>query len=136
MNTWTGYQEIEHTADWALHVWAPDLPALLAESARGMYALSQTLLTPDFRVSREFELSYQDDESLLVDFLSELLFFGEDENLAFDGFQIELTATTCKFRVVGASIQKQSKEIKAVTFHDLAVQETENGLEVTIIFDV
>ena len=136
MNNLTGYQEIEHTADWALHVWAPDLPALLAEAARGMYALSQTLLTPDFRVSREFELAYQDDESLLVDFLSELLFFGEDENLAFDGFQIELTATTCKFSVVGASIQKQSKEIKAVTFHDLAVQETENGLEVTIIFDV
>ena len=132
----SGYQEIEHTADWALHVWALDFPSLLEEAAHGMYTLSKTRIKPDLRVTRAFEIPFSDEESLLVDFLSELLFFGEDENLAFDEFQTEFTGTTYKFRVIGASIQKQSKEIKAVTFHGLKVQNTKYGLIVTIVFDV
>ncbi len=31
-----GYEEIPHTADWSIRVWAEDLAGLLAESARGM----------------------------------------------------------------------------------------------------
>jgi SHS2 domain-containing protein len=31
-----GYEEIPHTADWSIRVWAEDMPGLLAESARGM----------------------------------------------------------------------------------------------------
>ena len=34
-----GFREKEHTADWELDVWAPDLPALLDQAARGMYWL-------------------------------------------------------------------------------------------------
>ena len=35
-----GYRELEHTADWELEAWADDLPGLLEQAARGMYALS------------------------------------------------------------------------------------------------
>ena len=36
MDLSAGYREIEHTADWELEVWAPDLAALLEQAARGM----------------------------------------------------------------------------------------------------
>jgi SHS2 domain-containing protein len=132
----TGFCEIEHTADWALRVWAPDFPELLRQAAQGMYMLSRISLADGPRLTREFEFPFTDRETLIVDFLSELLFCGEDENLAFDAFQIELTATTGKFQVSGAPILAQSKEIKAVTFHDLIVQENENDYAVNIVFDV
>ncbi len=132
----TGFREVEHTADWELHVWAPDLPELLRQAARGMYALSHTRLAPGPRLEREFAFPYSDPENLIVDFLSELLYFGEEEGIGFDEFQIELTGTSCKFRVCGAPVEAQSKEIKAVTFHGLEVRETQKGLEANIVFDV
>lgn len=131
-----GYQEIDHTADMELHVWASDENGLLVQSARGMYALSQTILAGTPRVVREFEIHYLDRESLIVDFLSELLFYGEDEELGFDTFQIALDQGICTCRAIGAPIANHGKEIKAVTYHGMEVSETADGLEVSIVFDV
>jgi SHS2 domain-containing protein len=131
-----GYREIEHTADWELHVWAPDLLSLLEAAAEGMYRLSHTELAPDPRKTREFELLFSDRESLLVDFLSELLFIGEDENIAFDGYELDFDGSRLKVRASGAPIREQAKEIKAVTYHRLQIRESERGLEVNIVFDV
>jgi SHS2 domain-containing protein len=136
MNDAVGYREVEHTADWELHVWAPDLTALLDAAAQGMYALSHTKLAADPEEKREFELPFSDRESLLVDFLSELLFFGEDEGVAFDRYQFELNGSILKVQASGAPIQEQVKEIKAVTYHGLNIRESKLGLEVNIVFDV
>ena len=131
-----GYREIEHTADWELYVWAPDFLALLETAAQGMYALAHTTLMDAPRTSRSFELPLTDRESLLVDFLAELLFFNENENLAFDQFRLDFSGNGLKARVSGAYIRGQAKEIKAVTYHRLQIRETERGLEVNIVFDV
>ncbi len=132
----TGFREIEHTADWELNVWAPDMVNLLEQAARGMYALSHTQLADGDKIERTFHLAFADRESLLVDFLSELLFYAEDEDLAFDDFHLELDRSSFKARIGGAQIKDQAKEIKAVTYHGMAVRETERGLEVNIVFDV
>jgi SHS2 domain-containing protein len=130
-----GYREIEHTADWELHVWAPNLEVLLQTAAQGMYALSQTE-TADTLVERNFTISYHDRESLLVDFLSELLFFGEDEGLALNQYQLDFSGSTLNVQASGAPIKAQAKEIKAVTYHCMQIHSTERGLEVNIVFDV
>ena len=136
MDDATGYREIEHTADWEIHVWALDLTALLETAAQGMYALSHTQLVAAPREIRNFEIPFADRETLLVDFLSELLFFGESEEIAFDSYQLELNGSSLKVQARGASIQDQAKEIKAVTYHGLQIRETGRGLEVNIVFDV
>ena len=131
-----GFREIEHTADWELHVWAADLISMLRMAAEGMYVLSQTELAVSPRQMRTFEISYLDRESLLVDFLSELLFIGEDEGLAFDVCHLNFDGSKLDIQAFGAPIRKQTREIKAVTYHGLKVRETERGLEVNIVFDV
>ncbi|MBC8504694.1 MAG: archease [Anaerolineales bacterium] len=131
-----GFREIEHTADWELHVWAPDMVTLLEMAAQGMYELSHTHLSDAQQVDRSITIPFTDRETLLVDFLSELLFYAEDENLAFDDFQLKFDGTELKAQISGASIANQAKEIKAVTYHRMAVCEIENGLEVNIVFDV
>ena len=45
-----GFQEIEHTADWALQVWAPDLPILFTLAAEGMNSLAEVKLAEGERV--------------------------------------------------------------------------------------
>jgi SHS2 domain-containing protein len=131
-----GFREIEHTADWELEVWAPDMPALLEQAARGMYALSGVQLKSESRVSRSFNLEMFDEESLLVDFLNELLWILEGESLAFDHFQLQIEEGNLKTVLQGAPVASLKKEIKAVTFHNLQINRRKNGLIVRIVFDV
>lgn len=134
--TSSGFREIQHTADWELEAWAPDLPALLEQAARGMYTLAGVQLHPDPRQGRSLTLVTGDPESLLVKFLSELLWLAEHDSLAFDTFDLQLNGETLHAQLNGAPIAALAKEIKAVTYHNLAIQPTGRGLEVRIVFDV
>jgi SHS2 domain-containing protein len=136
LGAYSGYREIEHTADWELEIWAPNMPSLIEQAARGMYALSKTRLAESPRLSRQFEISVLDHETLVVDFLSELLFFEEHEGIAFDSYIIEILGSSCRVQLSGAPILEIAKEIKAVTYHGIHVRETARGLEVNIVFDV
>jgi len=131
-----GFEEKAHTADWALRVWAKSLPALFAESARGMYALSGANQAEGPKVKHTFEVEAPDAESLLVAFLSELVYAVEQEHLIFDEFDIQVKGIKLKVEMSGAPILSLAKAIKAVTYHNLQIQQTARGYEVEIVFDV
>lgn len=131
-----GYLEVEHTADWGLEVWAPDLPGLIEEAVRGMYELMGTVVSEDSRCHRQLEIAGEDREQLLVSFLEELLYIADHEDLAFDGFLLNVVETNLLARLEGGFLVSRDKEIKAVTYHYLEIEETGRGLETRIIFDV
>jgi len=131
-----GYEEIPHTADWSIRVWADDLAGLLTESARGMYWLAGAELVDEPRVKKTFEVEEPDGESSLVAFLSELVYYAEQENLGFDDFDIQINNGRLKAELGGAPLKSMDKAIKAVTWHNLNITETARGLEVEIVFDV
>jgi len=131
-----GFREIAHTADWELQIWAPDLSSLLEQAARGMYVLAGTRLSTGPRLGRKIDLQTADRESLLVGFLAELLYLGEVEGLGFDTFDLTLEKDVLHARLNGAPVESQIKEIKAVTYHNLNIRETERGFEANIVFDV
>jgi SHS2 domain-containing protein len=132
-----GFREHAHTADWELEVWAPDLPSLLEQAARGMYALSGTRLQEGLHQSRTIALLATDAESLLVRFLTELLWIEQEEGLGFNDFNIIIGHPfNLRAELGGSAIANLDKEIKAVTYHNLAVQTTSQGLRVNIVFDV
>jgi SHS2 domain-containing protein len=131
-----GYKEHAHTADWELEVWAPDLPGLLEQAALGMYTLCGVKLGSGPHEYRRLSLPYQDAEGLLVGFLSELLFYSETERLAFNEFKLTLEHATLQAELSGAPILTLDKEIKAVTYNELEIKQTERGREARIVFDV
>ena len=131
-----GYEEKAHTADWALRVWADDLEGLFAEAARGMYALSGANQAEGPKVKRTFEAEATDAESLLVAFLSELVYAVEQEHLIFDEFDVQVEGIKLKVEMSGTPILSLTKAIKAVTYHNLQIQPTARGYEVEIVFDV
>ena len=78
-----------------------------------------------------------DREALLVAWLNELLYLHESEGLGFDRLEIQdLDQTSLRAKVTGAPTQQWLKDIKAVTYHNLAIHETASGLEVTLVLDV
>lgn len=139
--TEAGFEEVPHTADWSLRVWAGDLPTLFLTAAKGMNSLAGMSLSGEERVQRSFEAEAPDAESLLVAFLSELAYYVEQENLGFDDFEIAIkTDNTSTYWLhasfVGSRIAALNKAIKAVTFHNLKIAKTARGWETEIVFDV
>lgn len=132
----SGYVEVEHTADWELDVWAPDLCGLLEHSARGMYHLAGVKIKPGGETLRRLDINGLDPESLLVGFLEELLWIGENENIAFDHFTLAIDELRLSAQLSGGEILSLDKEIKAVTYHNMVICSTEVGLRVRIVFDV
>ena len=131
------YREVDHTADWALHVWALTLEELFVEAARGMYTLVGAQAQPGVTVHRRVELTAEDYESLLVAWLQELLYFTESEELVFTGYHIaHLEPTHLRAEVEGGPTGRLDKMIKAVTYHNLKINRTADGYDTTIVFDV
>ena len=134
------FEEVPHTADWCLHAWADGLPALFVEAARGMNALSGAQPTSGATTHRSLKLSALDPESLLVAFLSELVYAAEQEHLIFMRFQVGTHEGSddwdAQIEMDGSPLASINKTIKAVTYHNLKIQQTERGVEVEIVFDV
>lgn len=130
------FEEIAHTADWSLRVWAADVESLFAEAARGMYALAGARPAAGPRRTRTFETSGPDAETLLVAFLSELVYAAEQEGLVFEHFEVEIAEQKLKVEMESAPLAAVNKMIKAVTYHNLQIRQTARGYEVEIVFDV
>jgi SHS2 domain-containing protein len=131
-----GFEEIPHTADWSIRVWADDMSELLVESARGMYWLAGAELAKERSERRTIQAVGPDSESLLVAFLSELVYFADQESVGFDDFAILIENDRLNVKMKGARFISLDKAIKAVTWHNLEIQKTERGMEVEIVFDV
>ena len=78
---WAGFTEIEHTADWALEVWGPDLPALLEQAGDDRWAAEgattvgervRARLADLLATGRPFRLT-ADQEARLEELLAETL---------------------------------------------------------------
>jgi SHS2 domain-containing protein len=132
------FEEVEHTADRALHICGRDLPELFANAASGMNSL---MMSTDSggpgSVAKTIVLEAMDAESLLVAWLSELAFWAETASLVFSRFEFgELSPTRLRAVIRGDPVPTLDKHVKAVTFHNLAVRRTPEGLSVTVVFDV
>ena len=80
-------------------------------------------------------------EELLVDWLSELLYIFNKDQIVFNSFKIqELEKNKLIAESSGEKIDLENTnlqtEIKAVTFHDLKIEKTKQGFSCKIIFDV
>ena len=133
-----GFEEVEHTADKALRVFGADLTELFLSAAEGLtHLMAADVADISTKIEKSIELEAIDAESLLVEWLSELAYWAESEMLVFKNFRIQkATATYLKAKVWGGKTSMLEKQIKAVTYHNLKIIKTAEGLEATIVFDV
>jgi riboflavin kinase/FMN adenylyltransferase len=147
------FREVEHTADRALWVWGNELPDLFVGAARGMYGMMADLDELAATEWLEVQLGALDWETLLVDWLNELLFLTESSGLVFvDWSIVSMTGTaagaldadqplgsaevTLVARAGGARAPVTGAQIKAATFHDLDLVRGEEGWSTVVTLDV
>ena len=130
------WEEIEHTADLALRLWGGDLPDLFVTAARGMFSLFVKIDDTAPIETTMLTLAALDVETLLIDWLNELLYLVEVQGIAYTIFEfVHLTPTALTATLHGGPVAAYIAYVKAATFHDLKVVATSEGYKTEIVFD-
>jgi SHS2 domain-containing protein len=135
------HEPLEHTAEAGVVARGATLAEAFANAAEGMYALVLELGGIEERETREVRLEATNHESLLVDWLQELVFLTETEGLVFRRFEVELTDTSLAGRAWGEPFDDRrhvthNVMVKAVTRHMLEIGREGEGYRVQVLVDI
>ena len=134
------YEVIEHTADAGIVAHGRDPGEAFANAARGMFSLIADPPRGRTDFHREVDLHAPDRETLLVDWLNELIFIFEVEHVILSRFEVlDVGDKQLRARVRGHRIDparhRLKSAVKAATYHSLRVEE-EDGVSIRVIFDM
>jgi len=129
---------VDHTSEIGLQVRAATFGELLAEAARGLASLMlREVPAAVAGEAREIEVSSHDRESLLVDWLNEILYIAETGLwVPLEPEVLEASDTRIRARARGVMVEISPSMVKAATFHGLEVVETAEGFSAEVILDV
>ena len=133
------FEEISHTADIKIRVRAPTLETLFSET---LNAMMQIIYGADRRrwYSKNIRIESSDNESLLADFLSEVLFISEVESLVFSDADIRIDGLHLSAELTGEQFDpvrhSGGSEVKGISYSGLEITNDTNGYMLDIIFDV
>ncbi len=132
------YKLLEHTADAFVEVHGSSLEELFANAAYAMFDLMTDLKRVRPKGELKLTLSADDKERLLVDFLGELLYLHETEDLVLSKFEIKTNGTRLEANVWGEVFDENRHTkrtvVKAITYHMLEFDEKKGTLR--ILFDI
>lgn len=134
------FEILDHTADVGIIAYGADLRQAFANAAKGLFSLITELGDVDEALHRDIELTASDEESLLVEWLNELVYQFDTEAIIFKRFDIiELNNTHLKARGYGEKVNSSKHKlkmgVKAATYHMLKVEKN-NGCRVQVLFDI
>lgn len=134
------YRILDHTADTGIEASADSLASLIDQLATGMFALMAPVEPCPEETTVEVEVAAPTLEDLIVDVLSELLYEAEINDLILCGFHTTLLGPTRARVKTGAvatsDVDLAGPPIKAVTYHDLTVSNTDGSWFGRVYFDV
>ncbi len=120
------YEYFEVTADIGFKSYGNDLNEAFENAGLAMFNIITDTdgVVPEREIS--FEITSEDDVSLLYDYLEELLFFHEIEFMLFSEFHVQIDdnlhlKATIKGEGIDWDKHERKTEIKAITFHKMDV---------------
>ncbi|AIJ06370.1 hypothetical protein JH146_1528 [Methanocaldococcus bathoardescens] len=138
------FNYFETTADLGVEAKGKSLEEAFKEGAKGLYNIMVDIDKVDKKEKIEFEIEGEDLEELLYNFLNELLFYTDVENLVFSDFDVKIEKDNNGYKLkciaYGEKINKEKhnikEEVKAVTYHMMEVKQEEDGWKIRYIVDL
>jgi len=136
------FELIDHTADVGVIAYGADLSQAFANAARALFSLITEPESVEETLSWDIELSASDEESLLVEWLNELIYLFDTENILFKRFEVtELGSGRLRARGYGEKVNSSRHQlrtgVKGATYHMLSVsQDEDSGYRVKVILDI
>jgi len=142
-----GYELRDHTADIAVAAWADSLTGVFEAAAEGFVAATCETAPAGTEDRAVFTVTAESREALLFDYLDELV-YRRDVRAALpvanrvESIDSETDADSSETWVLTASASDAAlagvtaREIKAVTYSEMRLEQTADGWEAYVVFDV
>jgi SHS2 domain-containing protein len=132
------YKLLEHTADAMIEAHGETLGERFANAAYAMFDQITDVTKIDPQGELKIVLKAENREQLLVDFLQELLFVHDTEDLVLGEFEVKTDGKSLEALVRGEKFDEKKHPkrsvVKGITYHRLEFDDKERT--VTILFDV
>ena len=135
------YAEDGPTADLTVDTWGKTLEEAFAQAGFALFNAITPIEGIEKAETREFEVEGDDLGSLLFNFLDELLYLHEVDLIVFSDFDLEIDRERFRLKAVchGESFDlarhPQGIAIKAVTFHLMNFQQSDEGWNLRVVLD-
>ena len=133
------------TADIAFEATGRDLAQLFSDAADAtMNVMIENLDAIEPRETREIELSNDELDMLLFDFLQELIYFKDAERLLLRAREVRIDEKDERYFLTAkasgepldATRHHQRADVKAVTLHGFSVEREDGGWKATVLLDI
>ncbi len=132
------YKILDHISDLKIKVLGKNLPELFENAVLAIReCLRPEIEIPEKNTKSKIKIKSADLSSLLVDFLSEVLYQTQVNKeiyykVKFDKF----SDTELEAELFGKKVRRFGLEIKGVTYHNLEIKKIKNHWQAIIVFDI
>ena len=135
------HELFDHTADLGLRIRAATLNELFAEAGECLLAcMVDSPASVNAVQSEALAIDGIDREYLLFDWLRELLTRSDEARMLWCRFEVSVTPTGLDATIRGepfdASRHQLSREVKAITYHGLLIEDVPDGYLAEVIVDI
>jgi SHS2 domain-containing protein len=135
------FEIIDHTADVGIVAYGTDVEELFSNAALALFSLITELESIEGNLHFDLKVNSEDRDSLLVEWLNELIYLFDVEHTLFNRFDIKsLTRNQLKAICYGETFDPMKHKIKvgvkAATYHMLKLDKNGGGYKAQIIFDI
>ncbi|NWF77526.1 MAG: archease [Chloroflexi bacterium] len=135
------FEIIDHTADVGIVAYGANLEELFSNAALALFSLIIEPESIEEKLHRDFKVSSEDRDSLLVNWLNELIYVFDAEHILFRRFDINtlsenILQATCYGESFNPTKHKIKIGVKAATYHMLTLEENTGGYKARVIFDI
>jgi SHS2 domain-containing protein len=138
------YEYLYHIADAKFRAYGATIEEAFENAALAMFNVMVDTSKVEAKEPRKIEITSPDIKMLLADWLSELLYMFEVDGIVFCKFKIDMIEKTGEgFSLTGKAqgepvdLSRHSfdVQVKAVTLHELEVQQEDGGFWVQVVVD-
>ncbi len=135
------YAEDGPTADLTVDTQGKTLEDAFGQAAIALFNAMTPLEGIGQNEIREFQVEGDDLGALLFNFLDELLYLHEVELIVFSAFDLEIDRerfilkAVCRGEFFDVSRHVQGIAVKAVTFHQMKMEQTDEGWNLRVVLD-
>jgi SHS2 domain-containing protein len=135
------FEIIDHAADVGIIAYGTDVEELFSNAALALFSLITEPERVEEKLHLNLEVSSEDTDSLLIEWLNELIYFFDAKHMLFNRFDIaNVTHNKLKATCYGEGFDPMKHKIKigvkAATYHMLKLDKNGDGYRAQIILDI
>jgi len=139
--TGKGFEVIDHTADVGIIVYGTEIKQVFTNAAAALFSLITDLGNIREELKYDLEVASEDRESLLVEWLNELIYLFDTEHVLLKRFDVQSLSNTrlkvtCYGEKIDSSRHRIKTGVKAATYHMLRIDKDNKGYKAQVIFDI